>query len=328
MRGIISIFAGTAAALATAGALSAQQPAPRRDAPPPPRREEPRGTICYSTDTEKTNCQNFSKTSFDSVLAKRAALGLQLSPTGSMRDTIGVFVARVTPKGPAENAGIIEGDRIVSINGVDLRVNSADAGDSYASDLPTRRLMREVGKITPGRVVTLRVWSAGRIRDVNVTAGRASDMRGEGFGMMLGGPEGMMLRSMPSINGGFPRMNIESFPRMRMEDMQRIPMEELRKMRLDEMPRMRENMNLMQERLRDLPMRIREMDMAPIGMRLRENGPYRTLSPSRIRVIGPDGGRYIYRDTTGKWVSAKTKEERAKAEKAAQLKADKDKEKK
>jgi hypothetical protein len=291
MRGIISILTGTATALATAGALSAQQPAPRKEAPPPPTREEPRGTICYSTDTEKTNCQNFSKMSFDSVMAKRAALGLQLSPTGSMRDTIGVFVARVTPKGPAENAGIVEGDRIVSINGIDLRVNSADAGDSYASDLPTRRLTREVGKMTPGKVVTLRVWSGGRIRDVNVTAGRASDMRGEGFGIMFGGgPEGMMLRSMPGMGESFPRMNIESFPRMRMEQL------------------------------------MREMDMAPMQMRLRENGSYRTLSPSRVRVIGPEGSRYIYRDSTGSRTSAKTKEERAKAEKA--LKAEKEKEKK
>ena len=229
--------------------------------------------------------------SFDSVIAKRAALGLQLSPTGSMRDTIGVFVGRVTPKGPAENAGIVEGDRIVSINGVDLRVNSADAGDSYASDLPTRRLTREVGKMTPGKVVTLRVWSGGRIRDVNVTAGRASDMRGEGFGIIFGGgPEGMTLRSMPGMNGSFPRMDMENFPQMRMEQMPKIPMEELQR------------------------------------MRLRENGSYRILSPSRVRVIGPEGGRYIYHDSTGTWTSAKSKEERAKAEKA--LKAEKEKEKK
>jgi hypothetical protein len=287
MRGIISIFTGTAAALATAGALSAQQPASRKDAPPPPRREEPHGNICYSTDAQKTDCQSFSKMSFDSVMAKRAALGLQLSPTGSMRDTIGVFVARVTPKGPAENAGIVEGDRIVSINGVDLRVNSADAGDSYASELPTRRLTREVGKIAPGKIVTLRVWSGGRIRDVNVTAGRASDMRGEGFGIMLGGgPEGMMLRSMPGMNGSFPRMNMENFPRMNMEN--------FRRMSIESFPR-----------------------MAPMRMRLREDGGYGTFAPSRVRVTSPEGRRFIYRDSTGKWSSPKTKEERAKAEKAA-----------
>ncbi len=322
MRPILTILAGTTAALVAAGALSAQQPAPRKDAPPPPRREEPRTNICYSTDGDRPNCQTFSRMSFDSVMAKRAALGLQLSPTGSMRDTIGVFVARVTPKGPAENAGIVEGDRIVSINGVDLRVNSADAGDSYASDLPTHRLTREVGKLTPGKVVTLRVWSGGRIRDVNVTAGRASDMRGEGFDMMLGGQGGMMLRSMPGMNGNFnmqilPRMNMESFPRMRMEDMPKIPMEEMQRMRLEEMPRMRESMERMQERMRDLPMQ----------MRLREDG-YNNFSPSRVRVIGPEGSRYIYRDSTGRWSSQKTKEERAKAEKKAaekEKKSDKDK---
>jgi PDZ domain-containing protein len=259
-------------------------------------------------------------------MAKRAALGLQLSPTGSMRDTIGVFVARVTPKGPAENAGIIEGDRIISINGIDLRVNAADAGDSYASDLPTRRLTREVQKLTPGKVVTLRVWSAGRIRDVNVTAGRASDIRGEGFGIMFGGgPEGMMLRSMPGMNGDFQRMNIESFPRMRMEDMPRMPMEQMQRMRLEEMPRLRESMDVMRERMRDLPMRIREMDMAPMTMRLREDG-FGHFPPSRVRVVGPDG-HYIYRDSTGKWSASKSKEERAKADKAAKLKAEKEKEK-
>ena len=85
-------------------------------------------------------------------------------------------------------------------------------------------------------------------------------------------------------------MNIESFPRMRMEQL------------------------------------MREMDMAPMRMRLRENGSYRTLSPSRVRVIGPEGSRYIYRDSTGSRTSAKTKEERAKAAKA--LKAEKEKEKK
>jgi hypothetical protein len=116
-------------------------------------------------------------------------------------------------------------------------------------------------------------------------------MRGQGFGITFGGgPEGMMLRSMPEMEGSFQRMNIESFPRVRMEQL------------------------------------MREMDMAPMRMRLRENGSYRTLSPSRVRVIGPEGSRYIYRDSTGSRTSAKTKEERAKAAKA--LKAEKEKEKK
>ena len=41
----------------------------------------------------------------DSVLANRAALGLEVRTTGSKRDTLGVFVEAVTPKGPAEKIG-------------------------------------------------------------------------------------------------------------------------------------------------------------------------------------------------------------------------------
>ena len=66
----------------------------------------------------------------DSAMAKRAALGLELRATGTRRDTLGVFVDAVTPKGPAENAGIIEGDRIAAIKGVDLRTAAGDTDDS------------------------------------------------------------------------------------------------------------------------------------------------------------------------------------------------------
>jgi hypothetical protein len=112
----------------------------------------------------------------DSAMAKRAALGLELRTTGTRRDTLGVFVEAVTPKGPAETAGIIEGDRIASINGVDLRTQVGDTEDSYANGLAAHRLGREVQKLTPGARVNLRVYSGGRFRDVQVTAGKASDV--------------------------------------------------------------------------------------------------------------------------------------------------------
>jgi hypothetical protein len=112
----------------------------------------------------------------DSAMAKRAALGLELRTTGTRRDTLGVFVEAVTPKGPAESAGIIEGDRIVSINGVDLRTQAGDTDDSYANGLAAHRLGREVQKLTPGSRVNLRIYSGGRFRDVQVTAGKASDV--------------------------------------------------------------------------------------------------------------------------------------------------------
>jgi hypothetical protein len=130
----------------------------------------------------------------DSALAKRAALGLELRPTGTSRDTLGVFVEAVTPKGPAETAGIIEGDRIAAINGVDLRTSTGDLDDPYANGLAAHRLGREVQKLTPGSRVTLRVYSGGRFRDVQVTAAKASDVMrlGGRFNFKVPGPGAMM----------------------------------------------------------------------------------------------------------------------------------------
>ena len=130
----------------------------------------------------------------DSAMAKRAALGLELRTTGTHRDTLGVFVEAVTPKGPAESAGIIEGDRIAGINGVDLRTAVADIDDSYSNELASHRLSREVQKLTPGSRVTLRIYSGGRFRDVQVVAGKASDVMrfGNHFRMGFPGGDGMM----------------------------------------------------------------------------------------------------------------------------------------
>lgn len=85
-------------------------------------------------------------------------------------------MTRVVPGGPAERAGIIEGDRIGAINGVDLRMSSADVDDSYAAGVPTHRLSRAVAKLSPGNKVSLRVYSNGRYRDVSVATGRMSDV--------------------------------------------------------------------------------------------------------------------------------------------------------
>jgi hypothetical protein len=194
----------------------------------------------------------------DSAMAKRAALGLELRTTGTRRDTLGVFVEAVTPKGPAETAGIIEGDRIASINGVDLRTSTADTDDSYANGLAAHRLSREVQKLSPGSRVNLRVYSSGRFRDVQVTAGKASDVMrlGDRFrymmpgmeGMEFGGPEGMFGPDMP--------MSPE-----RMEPLTRDRIEPL-----------------LRERLNDLPNRIQIR--AP--MRIRTPAPVRALRTYRV----------------------------------------------
>lgn len=215
----LSLLAFAAAIAGSTSAAIAQQPTPA------PRAVQPGGDVCTTPEPGRVECRKVIEgrpgemgpmgiRMLDSAMMKRAALGMQLSPTGSARDTLGVFVAAVTPKGPAENAGVVEGDRIVSINGVDLRVAPGDVEDGYASGLPSHRLSREVAKLTPGSRVNLRVYSGGRVRDVQVTAARASDlMRSRGFSVFGdGGPGNMFI-----FRNGMPEMPpMAGMERMRM----------------------------------------------------------------------------------------------------------------
>lgn len=97
----------------------------------------------------------------------RAVIGVSTS-TGSKRDTLGVLVMSVTPGGPAERAGIEEGNRIASVNGVNLRLAVADTGDWEMASAMSRRLSRELGKVKPGDEVELRVYGGGQTRSVRV----------------------------------------------------------------------------------------------------------------------------------------------------------------
>lgn len=253
MRVMLSILTGIAV-LGNAPTAGAQQKSTTRE---PTKTAAPERDGCVTRDG-KTVCE-FRRTNLDSTMMNRPALGVQLGPTGTARDTLGVFVTRVTPKGPAENAGVVEGDRIVSINGVDLRVDAADAGDGYAAELPARRLTREVAKLKPGSVAALRVYSGGRIRDVQVTVGRASDLRESGlFGLMPDGlpRAGAALRISPNLDG--LRMQLRDMPRMRPEDM--------------------DGMRMQLDGLRD---RIRVEHLAP----LMDGEHFRVMAAPRIRIL-------------------------------------------
>jgi S1-C subfamily serine protease len=98
----------------------------------------------------------------------RSALGLSTSASTSARDTLGLLVSSVLPNSPAEKAGIEEGNRISSINGVNLRVAPPDIGDFDVSSAMSHRLTRELNKVHPGDEVDLRVYAAGQTRTVHV----------------------------------------------------------------------------------------------------------------------------------------------------------------
>jgi serine protease Do len=116
----------------------------------------------------------------------RAAIGVAVTGAGNARDTLGLFVTSVVTTGPAEKAGVIEGERISAVNGVDLRVPKEDLDDPQARSARVNRFMREVQKVAPGGTVTLRVVAGGRTRDVTVQAVRASELP-ESTAMMPGG---------------------------------------------------------------------------------------------------------------------------------------------
>ena len=176
----------------------------------------------------------------DSAMAKRAALGLELRTTGTRRDTLGVFVEAVTPKGPAETAGIIEGDRIAAINGVDLRTQAGDTDDSYANGLAAHRLGREVQKLTPGSRVNLRIYSGGRFRDVQVTAGKASDVMrlSNRFEFMMPGMDGMREFDGPDLmmfgpDSRMMREHLEPLMKERMEPLMKERIEPMTRERIE-----------------------------------------------------------------------------------------------
>lgn len=111
--------------------------------------------------------------------AGRAALGISIGVNGTDRDTLGVFVMGVDDDGPAAKAGIQEGSRIVSINGVDLRgKHDTNDEDLFVGASNVNRLQREISKLEPGQDADLRVYYAGQYRNVKVKAVRASDLHG------------------------------------------------------------------------------------------------------------------------------------------------------
>ncbi len=126
----------------------------------------------------------------------RAVLGIGTT-SGGMRDTLGLLVTEVTAGGPAEKAGIEEGDRLVSVNGTELRLSAADAGDPEMRGLMARRLVRMLSKLKAGDVATFRVSFDGKIRDVKVTTVKASELfKDDGFmhfGALGSGPDAIRI---------------------------------------------------------------------------------------------------------------------------------------
>src|SRR4051812_47884622 len=100
----------------------------------------PRATTAFGLMPSMTNRMDYP----------RAAIGIVTSTSSGPRDTLGLLVSSVTRNSPAKRAGIEEGNRIAAVNGVSLKLASADVGDPDMANLMTRRLLRELDKVKPG----------------------------------------------------------------------------------------------------------------------------------------------------------------------------------
>jgi C-terminal processing protease CtpA/Prc len=115
----------------------------------------------------------------------RPMVGISTRSSGK-RDTLGLLVESVTRGGPAEKAGIEEGDRLVSVNAVNLRLSPSDAGEPDMNGVANRRLIRELEKQKAGAEVELRVYRDGNTRTVRVTTVTADDLNDQNTVTMAG----------------------------------------------------------------------------------------------------------------------------------------------
>jgi S1-C subfamily serine protease len=149
--------------------------------------------------TENAPLRRLTSTESD----KYGAIGVSIGGTGTLRDTLGLFVSAVTADGPAESAGIIEGVRIASVNGVDVRVPKEDAKDAAAASARVSRFVKAVQDVGPGGKVSLRVYSGGQYRDLTVTAVKMSELPNSDFGMFFGGDQVRVLSPRSGDGGTF-----------------------------------------------------------------------------------------------------------------------------
>jgi C-terminal processing protease CtpA/Prc len=154
----------------------------------------------------------------------RATLGVNLAVTGSARDSLGVFVLSVADGGPAAKAGIEEGTRIASINGVDVRGHhSSDDDDFLFRASNVNRLEREVSRLHPGDDVDLRVYFNGQTRNVKFKAGRMSDLpRRNRSVTIMGGDNVMVPEILSRIDGPRIASDVRRTVEASMEGMSRM----------------------------------------------------------------------------------------------------------
>ena len=139
-------------------------------------------------------------TSMRAMTTGRRVLGIAFAQRGSIRDTAGLLIVRVSSGGAADKAGLNEGDRIVSIDGVDLRVPAVDAGNSDGVSARVSRFRRALDSARDSQPVKLDVLSDSRRRTISVVPAIE-----RGYAFSTNGFEGMAASIRASVRRDLDR---------------------------------------------------------------------------------------------------------------------------
>ena len=103
-----------------------------------------------------------------------------LAKSFGLSKPMGALITQVMPDGPAAQAGLKQGDVVLSVNGEEVRASN---------DLPVM-----VGSITPGKEITLQVWRNGEVIEQKILLDNADKNNGSRSGH-TGGDDGTNLQN-------------------------------------------------------------------------------------------------------------------------------------
>lgn len=101
--------------------------------------------------------------------SNRGFIGVTVDPRPRDTDRYGAYIMAVTPNYPADKAGVRAGDIIVRIDGKELARGSTERTVGPQESLPWLRLSEIVGKLEPGKEVSLEYRRDDRNRTTRIT---------------------------------------------------------------------------------------------------------------------------------------------------------------
>ena len=197
----------------------------------------------------------FARTFTTSNQSARRVLGVGFAQRGTLRDTAGLLITSLTDGGAAEKAGLMEGDRVVSIDGIDLRVPAADAGSPEGVEARISRLRRALDAARDSQPVRLEVLSEGQRRTLSVTPKQETAW---GWSISPGRMQGFTSDMRASVNRNF---NLTADDR---REIQRAGSEVVREGRRAREEGMRAQQEAMREAQREMAGSQRELARARI----------------------------------------------------------------